>query len=242
NKSAVRAQLAFSVQIAQYTPERIDFCADAFSTKQQVLLRKEQTTYRRLKGMKTYVKKAEGIAALNAPIDYTASFLAAAVPKAEISVKKADDNAIELEGAATARVILSDKDGVRAAEMTLPFLFNETCDSSLLSGEQTFEAEAVVCGISMRQKKEGEAEAEATVKITVYFYETVPVSYVAAAEEGEEYGEEKCAMSVFLPRAGDGLWETAKALRKTPEELQRSNPNLVFPLKEKERILIYNGK
>ncbi|MGN1052543.1 MAG: DUF3794 domain-containing protein, partial [Candidatus Scatosoma sp.] len=221
NKSAVRAQLAFSVQIAQYTPERIDFCADAFSTKQQVLLRKEQTTYRRLKGMKTYVKKAEGIAALNAPIDYTASFLAAAVPKAEISVKKADDNAIELEGAATARVILSDKDGVRAAEMTLPFLFNETCDSSLLSGEQTFEAEAVVCGISMRQKKEGEAEAEATVKITVYFYETVPVSYVAAAEEGEEYGEEKCAMSVFLPRAGDGLWETAKALRKTPEELQR---------------------
>ena len=94
----------------------------------------------------------------------------------------------------------------------------------------------------MRQKKEGEAEAEATVKITVYFYETACVSYVASAEEGEEYGEEKCAMSVFLPRAGDGLWETAKALRKTPEELRRSNPDLVFPLKEKERILIYNGK
>ena len=242
NKSTVRAQFAFSVQIAQYTPEHIEFCTDAFSTKQKVQLRTDQATCRRLKGMKTFVKKAEGIAALNAPIDYTASFLAAAVPKADISVKKADNNAVDLEGAVSSRLILADKDGVRAAEMTLPFLFRETCDEALVSEDTSFEAEAVVCGISMRQKKEGEAEAEATVKITVYFYETACVSYVASAEEGEEYGEEKCAMSVFLPRAGDGLWETAKALRKTPEELRRSNPDLVFPLKEKERILIYNGK
>ncbi|MDD6995346.1 MAG: hypothetical protein SPH68_05630 [Candidatus Borkfalkiaceae bacterium] len=242
NKSTVRAQLAFSVQITQFTPEKIDFCTDAFSTKQQVLLRTEQKTYRRLKGIKTYVKKAEGIAALNAPIDYTTSFLAAALPKAEIEVKPAGENAIEIEGAASARVILTDKDGVRSADMTLPFLFNETCDASLLSGETEFEAEAIACGISLKQKKEGEAEAEATIKITVSFYETVSVSYVASAEEGEEYGEETGAMSIFLPRCGDGLWETAKALRKTPEELQRSNPDLTFPLKEKERILIYNRK
>ena len=242
NKSTVRAQLAFSVQIAQFTPEKTDFCSDAFSTTRQVLLRTEHRSCRRLKGVKTYVKKAEGIAALNAPIDYTTSFLAAALPKAEIAVKSAGDNAIELEGAATARVILSDKDGVRSAEMTLPFLFSETCEFALSGGETEFEAEAIACGISLKQKKEGEAEAEATIKITVFVYETASVSFVAAAEEGEEYGEEKCAMSIFLPRGGDGLWETAKALRKTPEELQRSNPDLTFPLKEKERILIYNRK
>ena len=103
-------------------------------------------------------------------------------------------------------------------------------------------AQAIVCGISLKQKKEGEAETEATLKITLFVYDTCEIGYVSKAEGGEEYGEETCGMSVFVPRAGDGLWETAKALRKTPEELTRSNPDLVFPLKGKERILVYNRK
>ena len=239
NKCSVRAEFSFNVQLAQYTPETLELCSDAFSAKQEVALETRQTSFRRLKWSKTYVKKIEGAAALSAPIDYTASFLAAALPKAEVVVRGTGAGAFEIEGAASARVILSDKDGMRAADLTLPFVLSETGEIS--SGDDA-EAQAIVCGISLKQKKEGEAEAEATLKITLFVYDTCEISYVSKAEGGEEYGEETCGMSVFVPRAGDGLWETAKALRKTPEELTRSNPDLVFPLKGKERILVYNRR
>lgn len=243
NKCFVQAQLAYSVQIVQYTDERIAFCDDAFSTEREIALTREKAVCRKLKCTKTYVKKIEGVAALNAPIDYTVSFLAAALPKAELSVKSTGENTIEFEGAATARLFLSDKDGIRAADMTLPVLFTESADGVCgENGEADGEAEAIACGVALRQKKEGEAEAEVTLKITVYFYETASAEYVSAAEGGEEYGETKCAMSVLLPRGGDGLWETAKSLRKTPEEVEKSNPDLAFPLKDKERILVYNRK
>lgn len=239
NKCSVRAEFSFNVQLAQYTPETLELCSDAFSAKQEVALETRQTSFRRLKWSKTYVKKIEGVAALSAPIDYTASFLAAALPKAEVVVRGTGAGAFEIEGAANARVILSDKDGMRAADLTLPFVLSETGEIS--SGDEA-EAQAIVCGISLKQKKEGEAEAEATLKITLFVYDTCEIGYVSKAEGGEEYGEETCGMSVFVPRAGDGLWETAKALRKTPEELTRSNPDLVFPLKGKERILVYNRR
>ena len=239
NKCSVRAEFSFNVQLAQYTPETLELCSDAFSAKQEVALETRQTSFRRLKWSKTYVKKIEGVAALSAPIDYTASFLAAALPKAEVVVRGTGAGAFEIEGAASARVILSDKDGMRAADLTLPFVLSETGEIS--SGDEA-EAQAIVCGISLKQKKEGEAEAEATLKITLFVYDTCEIGYVSKAEGGEEYGEETCGMSVFVPRAGDGLWETAKALRKTPEELTRSNPDLVFPLKGKERILVYNRR
>ena len=239
NKCAVRAEFKFNVQIFEYSPETLDFCADAFSAKQSVTLETRETSCRRLRFTKTYVKKIEGTAALSAPIDYTASFLAAALPRAEASVKAGKNGAFEIEGVANARVILSDKDGLRAAELTLPFVITETGE---IAKTDEIETQAIVCGISLKQKKEGEAEAEATLKVTLFVYETVPMSYVAKAEGGEEYGEETCAMSIFVPRSGDGLWETAKALRKTPEELTRTNPDLVFPLKGKERILVYNRK
>ena len=227
----------------QYADERIAFCDDAFSTEREIALTREKAVCRKLKCTKTYVKKIEGVAALNAPIDYTVSFLAAALPKAELSVKSTGENTIEFEGAATARLFLSDKDGIRAADMTLPVLFTESADGVCgENGEADGEAEAIACGVALRQKKEGEAEAEVTLKITVYFYETASAEYVSAAEGGEEYGETKCAMSVLLPRGGDGLWETAKSLRKTPEEVEKSNPDLAFPLKDKERILVYNRK
>lgn len=239
NKCAVRAEFKFNVRIFEYSPETLDFCTDAFSAKQSVTLETRETSCRRLKFTKTYVKKIEGTAALSAPIDYTASFLAAALPRAEASVKAGKNGAFEIEGAANARVILSDKDGLRAADLTLPFVIAETGE---IAETDEIETQAIVCGISLKQKKEGEAEAEATLKITLFVYETVPIRYVSKAEGGEEYGEETCAMSIFVPRGGDGLWETAKALRKTPEELTRTNPDLVFPLKGKERILVYNRK
>ena len=49
-------------------------------------------------------------------------------------------------------------------------------------------------------------------------------------------------MSVCIPRAGDGLWELSKRLKKPPEDVLKSNPELEFPIREGQRVVIYRKK
>ena len=87
--------------------------------------------------------------------------------------------------------------------------------------------------------RHGETEAEATLKLCVHAFAEANWEYVSAATEGAEIPEEDSAFSVFVPRAGEDLWQVAKRLGCPPEELQSSNPELVFPLQEGERIFVY---
>ena len=50
------------------------------------------------------------------------------------------------------------------------------------------------------------------------------------------------AISVYVPRAGDGLWELSKSLKKSPEEVAASNPDIEFPVREGQRVIIYRKK
>ena len=101
------------------------------------------------------------------------------------------------------------------------------------------EAECLVCGLNLRRKKNGETEAEATLKLSVGVYEQMEWQYVCDGEEGEEYADNDCAFSVFLPKEGEGLWDVSKRLRCEPEALQKSNPDLQFPIKAGQRIYVY---
>jgi hypothetical protein len=158
---------------------------------------------------------------------------AAVLPRCEIVLKKGE-HGMEAEGVITADVLLCNTDGAhRSAELSLPFLFPVDAQ------EEIAEADCLVCGLNVRRKKGGEVEAEATLKLSVKTYKTVEWSYISEVKIGEEIQEEKGGFTVFIPRAGEGLWELAKRLRCTPENIQKSNPELQFPLKEGERIFVY---
>ena len=99
-----------------------------------------------------------------------------------------------------------------------------------------------VCGISIRQRAEGECEAEAALKITVADGEFKNTRYVSEISECGEKVVNDSAISVYIPSAGDDLWTTAKKLNTSPESIQTTNPELNFPLTGNERILVFRGK
>ena len=61
-----------------------------------------------------------------------------------------------------------------------PFLFPVKFEEGYIA-----EAEATVCGLSVRQRREGEAEAEATLKVTLKLYKETTAEYISEIEEGE---------------------------------------------------------
>lgn len=216
-----------------YVKEELPSVSDAFCIKSEIQLKKKKDGGRYLTKRFRTTERVGGIASLSPIMEGEFSLVTAVLPQAELTCRKVE-NGMEAEGVVTAKVLLKSAEGAyRTAELSLPVLFPLDTDGEIV------EAKCMVCGLNLRRKKNGETEAEATLKLSVNVYEEKEWTYVYEVEEGEEYVEGDCAFSIFLPKEGEGLWEVSKRLRCEPEALQKSNPDLQFPVKTGQRIYVY---
>ena len=232
-----KSKIVFSYTLAAdcllYIQDELPIAADAFAIGSELLLERAKDGGRYLISQTKATERVSGVALLSPEVEGEFSLQAAVLPRAEIVCRKGE-NGMEAEGVVSAEVILCGTDGVhRSANLSLPFIFPVD-----IEGEQV-EAECLVCGLNVRRKKGGETEAEATLKISFCAYGEKKWEYVCEARTGEEYPQEDSAFSVFVPKAGEELWSLAKRLGCPPEELERSNPELEFPLREGQRIYVY---
>ena len=144
---------------------------------------------------------------------------------------------MEVEGAVLAEVLFRNAEGnYRSATLSVPILFPVE-----VVGDHV-EADAAVCGLNVRRKKDGEMEAECIVKLSLRSYEKREWSYVNEVAIGEAYGENEYGFSIFMTEKGEELWQVAKRIRSAPEEVVKSNPTLEFPLKGRERLFVYRRR
>lgn len=212
--------------------ETASLITDAFSTESELQLSFTEEENAVCTDVKVYTERISGLCATKAKLDYTCAFLAAALPTAEFSRTSEG-----IAGSVNATLLYEQGGEIHSTEVNLPF-------SVRLSGLNSPQGRitVAVCGVSIRQRAEGECEAEAALKITAEDGDIKSVRYLISAAEGENRQQNDSAISVYIPAAGDGLWETAKKLGSTPESIQQSNPELSFPLTGKERILIFRGR
>lgn len=214
-----------------YDDEEISVIEDAFSPDCNLTLSFAEESASPCSEIKVFSERVSGLCATKAKLDYTCAFLATALPHAEYARSSEG-----IEGSVTATLLYEQNGEVRSTEINLPFTVT-------LSGvNECGDIGVAVCGVNLRQRAEGECEGEAVLKISVADCEANTVRYVTdAAEAGEK---EKCdsAISVYVPAAGDDIWETAKKLSQSPEEISATNPDLSFPLSGKERILVFRAK
>ncbi|MDE5667870.1 MAG: DUF3794 domain-containing protein [Clostridia bacterium] len=226
----VNATLGFSGHF--YEEEEVAVVCDAFSKDCELSLNflTEETALDT--DVKVYSERVTGLCATKAKLDYTCAFLAATLPTVEFA--RTPDG---VEGSVTTPLLYEQAGEVHSTEVNMPF----SCPLTGLSANCR-EISVAVCGVSLRQRAEGECEGEAVLKITGADGEVRTVKYLNEITEQGEKAVPDCAISVYIPSAGDGLWETAKRLSEAPESIEKSNPELSFPLTGKERILIYRPK
>ena len=207
---------------------------DAFSKTCEVTLKKEKQRGRYLTNIDKYVERISGAAAMSDEMDENGTLTAAVCPRVEVACKKTERGGYEVEGVVQADVIFQTADGAhKKSVLSLPVAFPIECDGDYV------EAEAIVYGLNVRRRKSGETEAEGALKVVVKTYEEFSSEYVSEAEEGAAYEENDCGVSIFLPKAGEDLWQVSKRLKRAPEELEKSNPDMKFPVEKGERILVY---
>ncbi len=211
-----------------YDEEVTTVVSDAFSTEKELNLTFAEEECAPCAGIKNFSERISGLCATKAKLDYGCTFLAAALPRADWSA-----NEKGIEGALYAVLVYEQSGEIRATEVSLPFSVELSCDV------RTAELTVAACGLAIRQRAEGECEAEAVLKITAAEREVKKISYISDASEGDEKPCRNAAISVYLPTAGDGLWETAKKLSSDPADIEKSNPDMSFPLTGDERIVVY---
>lgn len=209
---------------------------DAFSSSNKLELSLEKENSLVCREIKVYSESVKGLAAAKSKLGYDCQFCAAVLPVAECEYNQTEGCA---EGAVSCNLIYMQGGEIKSTEITLPV-------SVPLKGaarsDQTVILSVAVSGVAVKLKAEGEAEASANLKICATVCDKNECSYIRTLEEKEEVVPNDCALSVFLPSAGDGLWEVAKKLNKSPSDVVACNPELTFPLKGQERILIYRAK
>ena len=224
---------ALSADCFLYIKEELNAVCDAFSPKQEILLKTQKDGGRYLTNTIKCTERIGGIAALSPALDGEFSLQAALLPRVEMVCSKTE-NGFDAEGVMFAEVLFCGADGAhKTATLSMPFVFPLNID-----GEYA-EADGAVCGLNIRRQKNGETDAEATLKLTIRTYQEGEWSYICQTDEGEEYAEETSAFSVYIPKSGEELWPLAKRLRCSPDSLKESNPHLQFPLRGNERIFVY---
>ncbi|MBQ8291616.1 MAG: DUF3794 domain-containing protein [Clostridia bacterium] len=211
-----------------HTKEELPIAADVFSADTEITVKKQKGQGRYLTNQTRLVERVSGAAAFSPQLDGEYTLKGIALPRVEMTCKNG-----EAEGAVFAEVLLRSADGgYKCATLSLPFAFP-------VDVGEVSEADCLVCGLNVRRKKDGETEAEATLKAVARTYEDTEWAYLGEVTEGEAYAKNDAAISVYMPAEGEDLWQVAKRLRQTPEELQKCNPNLTFPVKAGERIFVY---
>ena len=202
---------------------------DAFSPTRKLQLKKQNKGGRYVSEQKTESRRVFGIAAASFAEEGW-SLQAVFLPTVELV-----PTGKTLDGVLEAQALLKSEDGgYKTSVLSLPFSLD-----ALLEGAT--ETDCVVTGLTVRNFGK-ETEVEANLKITVCGYEAWQAEYIGEVEPGEEMPEKDCAVTVFLPRAGEGLWEVAKRMGVSPEEVEKCNPDVTFPIQKDERIVVYRQK
>ncbi len=231
--SRINVSVVVGAECTVYVKEEILVVDDAFSLDREISLEKQKCGGRYLTNCKRMVEQVGGEAALSNGNGADGALIVAFAPRAEITCKKTE-NGGEMEGVLEADILIKGEDGgYKKNSLSLPFLFpiGEMGDEA--------EAEAVVSGLSVRKKSDGSVVAEATLKLCVKMYKNLQDEYVCQVTDGEEYPKTQSAFQIFALRESEDLWQVAKRLKKRPEEVEKCNPDLHFPVKKGEKIYIY---
>ncbi len=232
-KCVLRAEFTLGAEGCVYEEVAVDAVTDAFSPVSEAHLVFATAESAGVGDVSRVTERISGKCALSSPVDFSDALQAVTLQRAEANLVLGEERRVE--GVAMATLLVLGADGThRGVEISLPFSVPVDAANCTVS--------ALVCGMSARQRQEGEIEAEATLKLVLQEKRKIAARLVSSAEEGEALPVNDSAVSVYIPRAGDGLWELAKSLKKSPEEVSASNPDIEFPVREGQRVIVYRRK
>lgn len=148
------------------------------------------------------------------------------------------DKQVSFEGIVQGVVLYKNDNNIHSFAFELPFA--TIVDLADAQPELKCNAQAVVTNINCRKDKGNTLEISVNMKFAANLHREIIESVVSGCTVGEQLVDVNYSpMQLFIVNKGDTLWDVCKQLHTTEEQLCKQNPNLVFPLSEKAKIVVY---
>ena len=209
-----------------YENINISFCQDAYSLNREIYMEREKVTLNKYCGYKCVDFKVES------EISFSEDKNSRLICLLSDKIEEIAVNGLELSGAVSFD-ILYNGDEVKMERVTLPIshtlplMGNRACDLKATITDVTINEIASKCVISFK------------VNICYMDLADFDVNIITKVTEGEEKPVNDSAISAYIPKPNDSLWDIAKELGVSEEEILKTNKDLTFPLSGDERIVVY---
>jgi len=144
---------------------------------------------------------------------------------------------LKVEGLISSTVVYTDETGVKTAVCETPF---STVISADFDCGETFFPEVKITSVSARVRSASEIEVTVEIYVAVRGTNRHELKMVSSIETGAEKVDAEYAISLYIVKPGETVWDVAKALNSDEDTILRLNPEIAVPLKGGEKVLVYN--
>ncbi|MBQ7164013.1 MAG: LysM peptidoglycan-binding domain-containing protein, partial [Clostridia bacterium] len=228
--SAVIASFDMDCYGSVYSGKTVRLARDAYSVKNEVGVTVSGFTNRFVTAQYGTAEKISG----STDHEFTdgAEIVAVVGERIENVGLNADNNLIS--GVISATVIEASENGYSgkraAVPFEVPFAGNKSTEYAICAAIENF-------GYRLRNT----LDFDAAIRFSVT--EKVTEQYTAVSEitVGDEKTEKTTAISVYIAKGNDTLWDVCKELGVSAEVIAELNPEVTFPLTGAERIIVYRN-
>ncbi|MDR3263783.1 MAG: DUF3794 domain-containing protein [Clostridiales bacterium] len=153
------------------------------------------------------------------------------------SLKSSADKAV-VEGILSLTVLYRDsEETVNSVGVEIPYSVN--IKDSAIFGDFTLEGKGKAGIINVKRRRDRELEVLAELHFNIRAYGKDTAQVISEVEELEAKAVNGSAVSIYNTGEGETLWDIAKALSCTPDAVLQQNEDLVFPVKNPGRVMLY---
>ena len=230
--TALTVEIAANARVEALRIGAIDIVSDAYGAGCDFLFEKKSVTTTLPCGSTVCKRRVSHSLPLEGGKNVaTAVNVGAVVTKCESLERRA-----MVEGVVYATVLYSTEAGTESAQLELPFA--ESVDVDYLMPQCQCHANVAVTNFAVREQ--GGLQADADLCITIDSERDVTYSVIVSAEEKPFDKTQLPAIEVCLAHKGETLWQLAKGLHMSEEDLIAINPEITNPLEQDARIVVFN--
>lgn len=226
NKSSISLELNIIFQGKLLDTIKFNPCIDAYSLQKEIKLDYEKVKLNKINGFKAFDWHIDS--ELSLKNDENSRLICLLSDKIEeIEYKNS-----EISGAVSFEVLYGGEE-FSTEKVLVPISFALPLSGNNLSLLNTTVTDCVI------NNYDNKSILSFKVKVSYLDREEFDLKVISAVEEGAEKQVNDSAISVYIPKRGDSLWEVSKVLGVSEDEILTINKDLTFPLSGDERIVVY---
>lgn len=153
-----------------------------------------------------------------------------------------EEDAVVVEGVASTTVLYFNKEESSKNSIIVEMPFSVRIKADGINDTYTPIVNCVMSDVGLKSKRGQEIEVFAKLYFYIDVFGVNTSAVISEVSVGEEKMPSNCAIRIYIVKENETLWDVAKELGTSVEELMAQNPELELPLKAGDRVYMYYQK